>query len=146
MSNINDNLKDVIERNIDACHGYEKAAEKVHNPRLASTFRDQANQRRQFANELQSIANIQGATSEASGTFEASLHRTWMDIKTALSSDKDEAVLEECIRGEKEALDEYNELVNDASLPRGTSQLIDKQRDTVRHCILDLQRLEDKMD
>ena len=143
MNTINDNLKDVIERNIDASKGYEKAAENVNSPELSTAFRQQASQRRQFANELQSASGI---TSEISGTTEAGLHRTWMDMKTALSSDKTEAVLEECIRGEKEALDEYNELVNEQSLTGRVSELILKQRDNVQNSITELQRLENIVD
>ncbi|GJM30204.1 MAG: hypothetical protein DHS20C17_28390 [Cyclobacteriaceae bacterium] len=146
---INDNLKDVIERNYDAYRGYEKAAEKVNNPQLAGTFRDQAQQRKRFALELAAETNILGADTKEqmeSGTFEGKLHRTWMDVKTALSFDKDEAVLEECLRGEKDSLEEYDELIKSTNLSGQPQNLITRQRNTIKNCINDLQRLENAID
>ncbi len=142
---INDNLKDVIERNFDAYKGYEKAAEKVNNPQLASAFRDQSIQRKKFALELETEANILGAEAREKmedGTFEGTLHRGWMDVKTAFSANKDEAVLEECLRGEKDSLENYNELIGQTNFAGASHSLITKQRDTVQACINDLTLLE----
>ncbi|MGB3468629.1 MAG: PA2169 family four-helix-bundle protein [Cyclobacteriaceae bacterium] len=148
-NNLNNNIKDVIERNIDACKGYEKAAEKVSNPQLSNAFREQAKQRKDFALSLEAQANVLGSEARErveNGTFEGNLHRTWMDVKTAFSSDKDEAVLEECIRGEKEALNEYNELLNESTLTGQSYDLINSQRQTVQSCVNELERMEELVD
>lgn len=142
-------IKDVIERNVDAYKGYAKAADKVKNPKLASTFQNQANQRKQFALELESSAHVLGDDARnkiENGTFEGNLHRTWMDIKTAFSTDKDESIVEECIRGEKEALDEYNELLDKSYISGNLNSLIVKQRETVQQCISDLRQIERVLD
>ena len=65
-----------------------------------------------------------------------------MDLKTALSSDKDEAVLEEAIRGEKTALEEYNEIIKNGELPLSTTNIIAKQRDSVQNALVDAKGLE----
>lgn len=148
-NNFNNNIKDVIERNIDACQGYEKAAEKVKNPQLSNAFRNQARQRKDFAMSLEAQTNVLGADARQkieNGSFEGNLHRTWMDIKTAFSSDKDEAVLEECIRGEKEALEEYDELLKESVLSSESHNLINSQRQTVQNCLNELERMEELVD
>ncbi len=143
-------LKDVVERNVDAYKGYDKAADKVKNPQLASAFRDQASQRKQFAYELASTAHVYDDEHKLkeieNGSFEGNLHRTWMDIKSAISSDKDESIVEECIRGEKEALDEYEELTRDGHLPGEIGQRIVQQKETIRQCIRDLEQIENRLD
>ena len=45
------------------------------------------------------------------GTAAASIHRTWMDIKSAIVGKSDESVLEECIRGDKAAVEEYKSVL-----------------------------------
>jgi len=143
-------LKDVVERNVDAFKGYEKAADKVKNPQLASAFRNQATQRKQFAYELASTANVYEDESTLrkieDGSFEGNLHRTWMDIKSAFSTDKDESIVEECIRGEKEALDEYEDLTREGTLPGDIGQRIVQQQETVRQNIRELEQLESRLD
>lgn len=147
--NVKENVKDVIERNIDACKGYEKAAEKVENHRLADAFRQQAAQRKNFALELESTAHVLGSDAVSKieeGTFEANLHRTWMDVKSVFSSDNEEAMVEECIRGEKESLDEYNELIKSGALSNELSSVVQKQRSTIQETIHNLQRIEEQID
>ena len=146
---VRENIKDVIERNVDACKGYEKAAEKVNNHLLTDAFRQQAAQRKQFALELESTANVLGpdlADKIEDGTFEGSLHRTWMDIKSVFSSDNAESMVEECIRGEKESLDEYDELIRSGVLTSDLSNVVQKQRSTIQQNIQNLQRLEEQLD
>jgi len=142
---ITEDLKDVIERNVDAYKGYEKAAEKVNNANLATAFQKQAQQRKQFAVELEAQTHVLGDDAQKkleNGTFESNLHRTWMDFKTAFSADNEEAVLEECIRGEKEALEEYNELINNHSLTSSSYELISNQRNVVQTCLNELKSME----
>lgn len=142
---INENLRDVIERNFDAHKGYMKAAEHVRSPELANAFRVQALQRKKFALDLETEANVFGSDIREkikNGTFQGSLHRTWMDLKTALSLNHDEAMLEECIRGENDALKQYNELVNDKSFVGVPHSMILEQRETIKSCLNDLELLE----
>jgi uncharacterized protein (TIGR02284 family) len=147
--NVKENLKDVIERNIDACKGYEKAAEKVENYQLAEKFRSQAAQRKKFAVELESAAHVLGPGSLdkiEEGSIEANLHRTWMDVKSIFSTDNEESMLEECIRGEKESLEEYDELIQSGLLTTELSTVVQKQRGTIQETIHDLQQLENQFD
>jgi uncharacterized protein (TIGR02284 family) len=144
-----DDLKDVIKRNLDAVKGYEKAADKVQHAELAKAFRDQASQRRQFALELQGQTHVLDdsmVNDIKDGSFKGDMHRTWMDIKTALSSDKDEALVEECIRGEKAALEDYDDLLEEKEITGPERTLIMEQRNTVEACIQDLKRIENTLD
>lgn len=136
-------LNDVLEKNYDAEKGYRKAAEDVHNQRLSTFFQEQSTERQQFSNELKAEIRSLGGNPEKSGSTAGSLHRGWIDFKSSLSSDNEEAVLEEVERGEKKALKEYNEMLNDREMPASTRQIIERQRERVRTALNRVDAMED---
>ena len=104
--NLVNNLQELLEKNIDAEEGYSKAMKDPKNNRLKSFLQHQATKRSQFVTELnQEIRNL-NETPKEKGSTTGSLHRTWIDIKSSLTGNDDEAVLEECIRGEKSSVEE----------------------------------------
>lgn len=144
-----DDLKDVIQRNVDAMKGYEKAADKVDNTALKNTFRKEASQRRQFASELQNSTHVLGDKNLEDlddSSFKSDMHRTWMDVKSAFSSDKEEEIVEECIRGERAALEDYDDLLEEKEISGPERDLIRSQRNHVHECISDLKQLERQLD
>src|SRR5690606_27196031 len=95
------NLQDLLEKNYDAEKGFTKAMKDAKNQNLKRFLQQQAAQRGRFVNELsQEIKNLNEEPKD-SGSFTGDLHRTWIDIKSSIAGNTDEAVLEECIRGEK---------------------------------------------
>ena len=65
-------------------------------------------QRSQFAGELQNEAIRLGEPQpEDSSSFGGSLHRAWINLKSAITSQDDHAILAECERGEDSAVNEY---------------------------------------
>jgi uncharacterized protein (TIGR02284 family) len=144
-----DDLKDVIKRNVDAMKGYEKAADKVKNSELKNAFQKEAAQRRQFAMDLQNNTHVledDAVSKIEDGSFKGNLHRTWMDVKAAFSTDKEEEIVEECIRGERSALEDYDDLLQEKEIVSPERDLIREQRNRVEECIHELERLENVLD
>jgi hypothetical protein len=54
-----------------------------------------------------------------------------MDIETAFSSNNEETILGEVQKGEKAAIEEYNEVIKDTTLPPTTQKILTNQRDTI---------------
>ncbi|WP_224998880.1 PA2169 family four-helix-bundle protein [Cesiribacter sp. SM1] len=135
-------LNDLLERNYDAEKGYKKAAEDSKSPVLKDFFRDYASQRYDFGHELKSEIRRLGGDPEKGTSTASSLHRTWIDIKTALSSDKDETVVEECIRGEKAALDDYEDVLKKNELPISSREVIQRQHDKIQAAVNRLNQIE----
>jgi uncharacterized protein (TIGR02284 family) len=50
-----------------------------------------------------------------------------MDVKALFAADNDEAMLEEAIRGEKAALEEYQDALKEQDLPRSVFTLLTSQ-------------------
>lgn len=135
-------LNDLLERNYDAEKGYKKAAEDAKSPVLKEFFRDYASQRYTFGHELKDEIRRLGGDPEKSTSTASNLHRTWIDIKTALSSDKDETVVEECIRGEKAALDDYEDVLKKSELSMGSREVIQRQHDQIQAAVNRLNQIE----
>lgn len=141
-----DNLQQLLEKNYDAQKGFTKAMEDAKNPRLKGFLQQQAAQRSRFANELtHEIRNLNEEPKE-SGSFTGDLHRTWIDIKSAVSGNEDEAVLEECIRGEKASWDEYDNKLKEENFPPHISTILNKQASEIHDTLSKVKTLEDIAD
>ncbi len=140
------NLQELLEKNYDAQKGFTKAMEDAKNPRLKAFLQQQAAQRSRFTNELtQEIRNLNEQPKD-SGSFTGDLHRTWIDIKSAVSGNEDEAVLEECIRGEKASWDEYSTKLEKENFPPNISSVIQKQASEIHNTLSNVKTLEDLAD
>lgn len=135
-------LNTLLEKNYDAEAGYKKAAEDVKNPTLKTYFQSRAKDRYDFGHELKDEIRSFGKEPDKGTSLTGDLHRAWMDLKSAFSSDKEEAILEEAIRGEKAAVKDYNEIINDREVPPSTSNILIKQRNSVEEALIEAEALE----
>src|SRR5690606_7304612 len=144
--NLVDNLQGLLEKNYDAEKGFTKAMKDAKNPRLKNFLKQQAAQRSRFATELsREIRNLNEEPID-SGSFTGDLHRTWIDIKSAVSGNEDEAVLEECIRGEKASWEEYSNKLKSENFPPNISNFIQKQASEIHNTLNRVKTLEDLAD
>lgn len=133
-------LNGLLSRTYDAILGYKNAADNVKNAELKAFFLEQAEQRRKFAADITIEITNYGGEPINEGTFEGTVHRAWMDISAALASNKEEDVIEECVRGEWSATEEYDDLLEkDVVLGSKIHQVITYQKVNVN---LTLQKLE----
>ena len=112
-------INSLIETLKDGQEGFKQAAEAVKDPELKSLFSEFSQQRGRFATELQTEARILGETKpEESSSAAGAMHRAWINLKSAVTSGDDHAILAECERGEDSAIKEYQEALEiDAPAP-----------------------------
>ncbi|MGB7843964.1 MAG: PA2169 family four-helix-bundle protein [Salinimicrobium sp.] len=149
MSNskeIAERLNDLLEKNYDSEKGYKEAADDVKNPRLKEFFNDKAKQRYDFGHELKTEIRNFGESPDKGSSIVADAHHAWMNIKAAFSGDNEEAILEEAIRGENAAIEEYNEVIKDLELPASTENLLIKQRNAIQRSMKTVKDLEEMLD
>lgn len=139
---ITDHLNDVLKKSFDAEKGYLTAAENVDNTDLKKYFEERAFERREFAKKLQSEIKTFGVHPKNDTSFEADAHRIWMNFRAALSSNNEEAILKETIRGEEAAIEEYNDILKESTLPKSTYDLLMKQRSTIISALEDAKNFE----
>lgn len=147
-------LNEILEKNYDAVHGYRKAAERAtkattpSDNSLMSFFNRQVNERQGFVEELKAEIRALGGTPEEDGSLAGTAHRFWIDFKTALSFDKEESILEACIKGEEECIEEYDDLLKetDVHVPSTTRALLERQRAVVQATLNHVKLKEELMD
>ncbi|TXK75629.1 PA2169 family four-helix-bundle protein [Mesonia sp. K4-1] len=129
---IANNLNQLLEKNYDAEKGYKDAADKVQNTRMKQFLEEQAQLRYDFGHQIKSEIKAFDGEVDKGGSVKGSMHRAWMDLKSAVSSDKEENVMEEVQRGEQSAIEEYNEVINKSNLPATTKDVLTQQRDKIQ--------------
>ena len=119
-------LNHLIETCKDAERGFRHVAAHATNPEVKSLFLDIASQRGGFAADLLPHAQRLGGASDAEGTAAAALHRTWIDLRSALTRDDQVAVVEEAERGEHFSLGVYKDAL-EGMLPPTVRELVESQ-------------------
>ena len=82
------------------------------------------------ASELQQVVTRLGGKPEDSGTVAGAVHRGWVNLKAAVSSRTDLAILEECERGEDVAKASYTKALKE-TLPEEIRVVVQRQYDGV---------------
>lgn len=100
-------LNDLIQTSKDGEQGFQQAAEHVQDSQLKAFFIRRSHEVSISVAELQDLVVSLGGIPADSSTFGGSLHRYWIDLKTAVVSNDSLAVLNEVERGEDHALNAY---------------------------------------
>ena len=124
-------LNNLLEKNYDAEKGYQDAAERIENPTMKDFLKEQARKRYDFGHEIKTEIKNYGEQPDKGGSAKGTVHRAWMDLKAAVASSSEEQVMEEVQRGEQSAINEYNEVISETSLPTSVQQILTKQRDQI---------------
>lgn len=144
---ISNKLNDLLEKNYDAKQGYELAADKVENPTVTRFINDKVSQRSEFTTELKNEIREYGELKNDSGSFKGEMHRNWMNLTSSISGDNTERILEEIERGEKAALESYNDVLSneEISLEPSTRNLLTKQRNNIQAALNTAQVYEEQV-
>lgn len=130
-TNLVDTLNDLIETAKDGADGYTAASEDVTDPALKTLFARLASERRGFVGELQGLVASLGGAPRESGSVLAAAHRGWINLKSAVATRDDVAILAECQRGDENAVAHYDRAVGMA-MPPEVSTVVQRQAAAVR--------------
>ena len=126
-------LNGLIETLKDGQQGFKEASEAVKDSQLKSLFSEFSLQRAKFAGELQSEAVSLGEHDpEDSSSTAGAMHRAWINLKSAITSQDDHAILAECERGEDSAVAEYKKAMEEEELSAPIRETISRQYTDVK--------------
>jgi len=126
-------LNDLIETSRNGEKGFRLAAEHAQDTQLKSVLQRFADDCARAARELQQCVVESGGKPEEGGTVAGAAHRAWLNLKAAVASNDDAAILEECERGEDHAKAMYKKALNDG-LSGDTRALVERQyQGTLQH-------------
>jgi uncharacterized protein (TIGR02284 family) len=119
-----DTLNDLIETSKDGEFGFLACAKHVQSEELRTLFTQRANECRRSAEELAPLVAQYGGEPEDDGTAAGSLHRGWVAVRGSLVGYTDQAMLDECERGEDAALARYRAALRDDDLPEPVKSVV----------------------
>ncbi len=129
------NLIGTLKRLFEACKDgesrYGMAADHARDAEWKALFQGYAEQRAQFAVELQGELERLDARDRKTGTIAEEMHQSWTEIKAAVTGGSDQALFAECARGEDAAQKEFEEALRQ-DLPADVQALVRRQLAAVR--------------
>ncbi len=134
-------LNHLIETCKDAERGFRHVAAHASDPAVKSLFLDIASQRGRFAADLLPFAQRLGGANAHDGTAAGALHRTWIDLRSAVSRNDAIAIVQEAERGETFSRGVY-ETALDGLLPPTARDLVETQYAELRKTAERLRELE----
>ena len=128
MSNddIVDTLNDLIETCKDGEFGFNACAKHTSSTELRSLFLQRAAECKTSAGELQPYVVQYGGKPDEGGSASGALHRGWVAVRGSLVGFSDQAMLDECERGEDAAKARYHKALKD-ELPEPILALVQRQ-------------------
>ena len=138
-------LNDLIETCKDGQHGFTTAAKDAKDAELGRVFSQYASQRADYIRELQQRVRAVGGDPDKHGSVSGSLHRGWINLKSAMSSDEPHAVLAECERGEDAAVANYRAALNETELDSESRALVQRQAAGVQESHDRIKQLRDSV-
>ena len=138
-------LNELVETLKDGQKGYADAMTDVEDSALKETFKKYAVQRAGFITEIEDqMFKLDLKPEESSnGSVTATVHRAWIDLRAALTSKDNKAVLSECERGEDYAVKAYQTALEAQDLPSNLKSVIEKQYQGVQEAHNNIKALRD---
>ena len=121
-----DVLNDLLESARDGEYGFRDCAEHAQSVQLQGIFQRHSLECANAALELEHEIRRLNGEPATGGTVSGALHRGWVSVKTALSTNDDKAVLQECERGEDAAVARYRKALK-SELPANVRTLVERQ-------------------
>jgi uncharacterized protein (TIGR02284 family) len=121
-------LNELVETSRDGATGFHTCAEGAKDSMLKAYFTTRAQSCNDAVRELNLEVIHHGGQPAEYGSVTGVLRRAWLNVRTAVTSNDDLAVLEECERAEDAALDSYRTALKEP-LPEHVRVLVQKQYD-----------------
>jgi uncharacterized protein (TIGR02284 family) len=125
-------LNSLIATTIDSINGYQESADAVENPQFRELFQQLGRDRQQVLPKLQAEVARLGGNPEDDGTALAAAHRTFVDLKAAITGRDDKAVINEVERGEDHIKEKFETAIADTNVSEQTRMAIREAYTSVR--------------
>jgi uncharacterized protein (TIGR02284 family) len=135
-------LNELVETLKEGQKGYADAMTDVEDSRLKDTFKKYAAQRSEYLTELEDQMFKLNLKPDESGSVTATVHRAWIDLKAAITSKDNNAVLNECERGDEYAVKAYQTALKAQDLPTPVKSVIEKQYQGVQEALSTIKSLK----
>ncbi len=137
-------LNDLIETCKDGEYGFRECAEHAKSESLRSLFTTRAKDCEQGSRELQMLVSQYGGEPDTGGSASGALHRGWVAVRATLTGYSDQAMLDECERGEDAAVARYRKALKE-DLPEAAMSVVRRQAEGAQRNHDQIRDLRDRM-
>lgn len=138
-------LNSLIATTIDSIDGYHESAKDAESSRFSQMFNDRAAERREVLTKLQAEVGRLGGKPEDDGTAAAAAHRGFVNLKSAVTGQDDQAVINEVERGEDHIKEKFESALKDDDLSPETRAVIQQCYTSVKQGHDEMSRLKHAM-
>jgi uncharacterized protein (TIGR02284 family) len=103
-------------------------------------------ERAEFSEQLKAEVKNAGGKPDHGGGPLGAVHRAWIDVKTALSSKDNKAILGACITGERAAFNAYCDVLENNNLPTETRAILNLQRRNIEEALNKVEGLHEMIE
>ena len=121
-----DTLNDLLESCRDGEYGFRECAEHTRSEDLKILMHRHSGECRAAGLELQTLIRQLGGKPDDGGSVSGALHRGWVSVRATLSAYSDQAMLNECERGEDAAVARYRKALKQ-NLPQSIRNVVERQ-------------------
>ena len=130
---IENQLNTLLTRNYDAEAGFNKVAKEVTDKSLETYLLNKASERKAFGYEIKDeLKSIEGEINKGT-SLEGDMHRAWIDVKSVVGKNDVESMLDEILRGEKVAVEEYEKVIENDDILLSTKEVLQRQKDQINY-------------
>jgi uncharacterized protein (TIGR02284 family) len=133
-------LNDLIATCTDGIEGFRASADAVQSPTAKALFSSRVTSIAAARRELQDLVRSMGKSPTDSGHAAASLHRGWINLKSAITGKNDDMIIAEAVRGEETAVKHYDEAL-DKTLAVAVRTVVLRQADGARRNLAAIREL-----
>ena len=127
-----DTLNTLTTTLIDSINGYEDAASNTENARFQQIFRERANERRRVVEDLRSEIRRLGGEPADDGSFMGKTHQRWLDLKSAVTGNDDERVVNSVEAGEDYLKEKFEKALDSDELTGEAREAAQRAYQSVR--------------
>ena len=121
-----DTLNDLLESCRDGEYGFRECAEHARSEDIKVLLHRHSGECRAAGLELQTLIRQLGGKPDDGGSMAGALHRGWVSVRATLSAYSDQAMLNECERGEDAAVARYRKALKQ-NLPSSIRAVVERQ-------------------
>ena len=125
-------LNTLIATTIDSVTGYENSAKDIQSERFREIFRQRADDRQRVVQELRDEVRRLGGDPEDGGSFLGKAHQRFEDLKSAITGQDEQAIINEVERGEDYLKEKFEAALNGGTLSGEARSVVERCYQSVR--------------
>ncbi|WP_029036102.1 ferritin-like domain-containing protein [Salinimicrobium xinjiangense] len=140
---ITHSLQDLLEKNYETEKIYRTASDRAENTSLKDFFKKQAVSKNHFATEIDKQLHALNERPKEPDSTMGGVKKTWINLKTSMGKNADEVLLKECLSGEKNSAEEYEDELKKVNFPANIDEMLNSHLAEIRSTITQIRSLED---